>query len=114
MGAGRDLYEEWCRVLPRQARVQEVRLVLDEFFPGCCRPGKGSHVFIVRHRWLKAMTVYPLGLLTVAVRDRRVPFEALRELVFAIGYVEWLRARGYSEDRDVPPEFAARYEQEYR
>jgi hypothetical protein len=115
MGAGRRLFERWRdRGVPTEASVGDVELVLDEFFRGCCKPGAGSHVRVVRHSWLAGLPRLPLGMVRIYRRHGKVPEEALKDLVFAVRCVEWLReTKRYREDEPIPPELGQALEREF-
>ena len=115
MGAGRKLFERWCgRGVPTEASVEDVEHVLDEYFPGCDRRGKGSHVRVVRHPWLASLPQLPMGLQRICRRNGKVPEEALKDLVFAIRCVEWLReTKRYREDEHIPRELGEALEREF-
>ena len=114
MGAGRDLYERWQHGAPPTVPREDVEKVLDEFFPSRRRRG-GKEPMVVEHLWFKALTEWPLGSFTVAlVSGRQVKRCYVDDLVFLIGYVEWFRAKGWSEDKPVPRVLGEKYEQEFR
>ena len=114
MGVGRDLYEEWCRRgVPVEASADDVLAVVEEYFSGCYKRGKGSHVCIVRHPWLAAMPRLSRGLLTLFLRRGMVPREALADLVFAVRCVECLRERDWPADKAVPRQLGEALEREF-
>jgi hypothetical protein len=115
MGRGKAHIDEWAARSPVSAPLADVDAVLEEFFAGCYERG-GKETRVIRHRWLRALTEWrELGVMSIAtVKGRKVKRCYLDDLVFVVGWFEWLRAHDWPEDRDVPRELAERYEQEYR
>lgn len=68
MGRPEKLLRKWRRNRPKEARLHEVKTVLDAYFPGLWEQKSGSHI-VVRHESLKKDPSFgPNGEFTVAVK----------------------------------------------
>jgi hypothetical protein len=69
MGKADKLYLKWKARTPKEAKIRDVKTVLDQFFQGSWEFGKGSHI-VVRHEALKVSRSFqPFGEITIPVKS---------------------------------------------
>lgn len=98
MGKAQRLFKKWSKNIPTDARVQEVKTLLNHYFNGLWNQWKTSHI-VVRCEKLKAFPDYqPYGEISVPVKGgQKVKGYYIKELIKAIGILEELGGGGNEE-----------------
>lgn len=88
MGKPEKFLRKWRQNRPREVNCQEVKTVLDAYFPGLWKQKTGSHI-VVRHECLKSeLTFGPDGEFTVAVKSgQKVKGHYLKTILRAIDII---------------------------
>lgn len=99
--------------MPDRASFGDVRKVVAEYFPPPQSRKAGKEAIVISHCWLAALTRFPHGNLSIGtVKGRHVKDWQIDDLVYAIGFAEWLRSRGWPEDRPINRSIGEAYERE--
>jgi len=85
MGKAEKLFDRWSENLPKEARIQEVKTLLNTYFEGQWDHDGTSHI-VVRCEKLKALPDYqPFGEISVPVKGgQKVKGYYIRSLIKAI------------------------------
>ena len=86
------LYISWIKNLPKEARVGDVKTLLNHFFPGMWGQKRSSHV-VIRCEKLKSFPDYgPFGEISIPVKGgQKVKGFYIKRLVRAIALLRELR-----------------------
>ena len=85
MPKAHKFYRKWADTIPREARVNEVKTLLDHYFPGMWNQKRTSHI-VVRCERLKAFQEYqPFGEISIPVKGgQKVKGFYIKALIRAI------------------------------
>ena len=85
MGKAHKLLEQWVDIIPREARIRDVKTFLNNYFPGMWSQEGSSHM-VVRCDALKAFPDYqPYGEISVPVKGgKKVKGFYIRKLIKAV------------------------------
>ena len=91
MGKPEKICKKWCQNRPKEVRIQEVKTVLDAYFPNQWEWKAGSHI-VVRHELLKKFPGFqPYGEFAVPVKKgQKVKRYYLKAILTAIEIIREL------------------------
>ena len=89
MGKPEKLLKKWRLNRPKEARFQEVKTVLNAYFPGMWEEKSGSHI-VVRHELLIGISVFgPKGEFNVVKKHgQKVKGHYLKDILKVISIIE--------------------------
>ncbi len=93
MGKASKLYEKWVANPPREVRLQEIKTVLNHYFPDMWDQTRGSHI-VVRCEALKSSRDFqPHGEFDIPVKGgQKVKGHYVKTLIKAIDFIDELES----------------------
>ncbi|RLB87210.1 MAG: hypothetical protein DRH50_17250 [Deltaproteobacteria bacterium] len=89
MGKPAKILKKWRKNRPKEAKFQEIKTVLNVYFPGMWEEKAGSHI-VVRHESLIGISIFgPKGEFTIVKKKgQKVKGHYLKVILKAIDIIE--------------------------